>query len=125
MTEDQNIKCHAIIHSAAVIAAGGNIAPVPGLGIAVDTLAMGTMVMALASLFDRDIKEKLSKNMAVMALKNTMFKQPIKAATKELSKFIPILGQLVAPTVTLGLIEAAGWQLARELENGSYTLNYR
>ena len=121
MTEDQNIKCHAIIHSAATAAAGGNLVPVPGMGVAVDTLAMTAMVMSLASVFEKDVNEKIAEGMAIVALKNTMLRQPIKMVAKEVSKFIPIFGQMVAPTVTFGLIEAAGWQVARELERASIT----
>jgi hypothetical protein len=45
-----------------------------------------------------------------------MLKQPIKTLTKELSKFIPILGQIVAPSISVVMLEAAGWTLAKELE---------
>jgi len=45
-----------------------------------------------------------------------MLKQPIKTLTKELSKFIPFLGQVVAPSISVVMLEAAGWTLAKELE---------
>ena len=38
-------------------------------------------------------------------------------ATKELSKFIPFLGSIVAPSISVVMIEAAGWTLAKELEH--------
>ena len=84
MTEEQNKKCHAIIHSCAVACGAGNVAPIPGLGI-----AMTTMTMSLAA-----------KGIAIAAIKKTMLKQPIKTMTKELSKLVPGLGQIVAPSIT-------------------------
>jgi len=117
MTSSERDDCHLIIHSHAVAAAAGNAAPVPGLGIAVDTITMTTMAMALASRFGGSIPESVAKNMAVNAIKQTMLKQPIKTAVKELSKIIPGLGQLVAPSISVAMLESAGWLLAEELAN--------
>lgn len=116
MTADQETKCHAIIHSHAVAAAAGNALPVPGLGVAVDTVAMTTMCMALCSVFGGSISEEVAKGMAISAIKNTMLKQPIKTMAKELSKFVPFLGQVVAPTLSVAMLESAGWILAKELD---------
>jgi len=44
-----------------------------------------------------------------------MLKQPIKTLSKELSKFIPFLGQIVAPSISVVMLESAGWVLAEEL----------
>lgn len=115
MTNDQEKKCHAIIHTAAIGAGGGNLIPVPGVGIAADIVAMTTMTMSLAGVFGGSVTEEAAKGMAISAIKNTMLKQPIKTLTKELSKFIPFLGQVVAPTISVTMIEAAGWSIAKEL----------
>ncbi|GAB4303660.1 MAG: hypothetical protein Kow0096_25820 [Thiohalomonadaceae bacterium] len=117
MTEDQENKCHAIIHSHAVAAAGANAIPAPGLGIAADMVTMTMMCMSLCAVFGGNLPEETAKGMAVVAIKNTMLKQPIKTLTKELSKLFPVLGQLVAPTISAAMLEAAGWTLARELES--------
>lgn len=116
MTSDQETKCHAIIHSHAVAAAAGNAVPVPGLGIATDMVTMTSMCMSLCAVFGGSITEEAAKVLAISAMKNTMLKQPIKTATKELSKFIPLLGQIVAPSISIVMREAAGWTLAKELE---------
>ena len=116
MTEDQEQKCHAIIHSHAVAAAAGNAVPVPGLGVAADLVTMTTMTMSLCAVFGGNISESAAKTLAIAALKNTMLKQPIKTLTKELSKLVPGLGQIVAPSIAVVMIEAAGWVLAKELE---------
>jgi uncharacterized protein (DUF697 family) len=116
MTEDQEKKCHAIIHSHAVAAAAGNAVPVPGVGIAADMVTMSSMTMALCAVFGGNISEQAAKTLAIAALKNTMLKQPIRTLTKELSKLVPGLGQIVSPSIAVVMIEAAGWVLAKELE---------
>lgn len=116
MTGAQKNKCHAIIHSHAVAAAAGNTVPVPGLGIAADMITMATMAMSLCAVFGGNISQEAAKTLAIATLKNTMLKQPIKTLTKELSKLVPFLGQIVAPSIAVVMIEAAGWVLAKELE---------
>lgn len=116
MTSDQEKKCHAIIHTSAIGAGGGNLIPVPGVGIAADIVAMTTMTMSLAGVFGGNLTEEAAKGIAITAIKNTMLKQPIKTLTKELSKFVPFLGQVVAPTISITMIEAAGWSIAKELD---------
>ena len=115
LTVQEHDICAKIIHSHAVAAAAGNAIPIPGVGIAADTLTMTTMAMALAAVFGASISENVAKAMAVAAIKKTMLKQPIKIVAKELSKLVPFLGQVVAPTVSAGVLEAAGWCLAEEL----------
>ena len=44
------------------------------------------------------------------------FKQPIRTLARELSKVIPGLGQIIAPSIAVVMIEAAGWVAANELE---------
>lgn len=117
MTPEQEKKCHAIIHSHAATAAAGNALPVPGLGVAADMVTITSMCMSLCAVFGGNLTEQAAKGLAIAAIKNTMLKQPIKTLTKELSKFVPFLGQVVAPTISAVMIEAAGWTLAKELEN--------
>ena len=115
MTPEQESKCHKIIHAAAAGAGAGNLIPIPGTGIAADVIAMSMMAMSLASIFGGSITEEVAKGLAVTALKDTMLKQPIKVLTKELSKMIPWLGQVVGPAISVGIIEAAGWALANDM----------
>ncbi|WP_373488158.1 hypothetical protein [Blastomonas sp.] len=116
MNPSQKKQCHVIIHSHAVAAAAGNAVPVPGLGIAADLVAMTSMAMSLCAVFGGNIKEEAAKTLAIAAIKNTMLKQPIRTLAKELSKLVPGLGQIVAPSITVVMLEAAGWVLAEELE---------
>ena len=117
MTEEEKTKCAAIIHTHAVLAAGGNAVPVPGLGVAVDTVAMTTMAMALSAVFGGSITESVAKSLAISAIKQQALQQPVKVIAKELSKLLPGLGQLVAPTISVVILEAAGWILADELSS--------
>lgn len=115
MSEEQKTKCKIIIHSHAVAVAGGNAVPIPGLGIAADMVTMTSMSMSLCGVFGGSLTEEAAKVLAISAIKNTMLKQPIKTIGKELSKFIPFLGQIVAPSISVVMLESAGWVLANEL----------
>ena len=121
MTDSQQSKCHAIIHSHAVACGAGNLVPCPGLGFSADIVTMGSMCMCLAAVFGGSITEEVAKGLAIAALKRTLLKHPVKVATKEFVKLIPGLGQLVAPALSVVMIEAAGWSMAKELEQKAAT----
>ena len=120
MTSSEREKCQLIIHSHAAAAAAGNAVPVPGLGVAVDTITMTTMAMALAAGFSGSITESVARNMAINAIKKTMLKNPIKTVTKELSKIVPFGGQIVSSSISVTMLESAGWTLAEELSKKKY-----
>jgi len=115
MNEEQKKKCHYIIHSHAVAAGAGNAVPVPGLGVATDLVTITAMTMSLCAVFGGNMTEEAAKAVAIASFKNAMLKQPIKVITKEVSKIIPFLGQAVAPTISVVIIEAVGWNIADEL----------
>ena len=115
MTEEEISKCRKIIHGHAAAAAAGNLVPVPGVGLAADTVTMTTMAMALASVFGGSITETVAKTMAINAIVATVKKQPVKIIAKEVSKIVPIVGQLVAPSISVAVLESAGWLLAEDL----------
>ena len=115
MTEAEQSKCKKIIHGHAVAAAAGNLVPIPGVGLAADTVTMATMAMALAAVFGGSITEAVAKNMATNAIVATIKKQPVKVIAKEVSKVVPIVGQLIAPSISVAMLESAGWILADEL----------
>ena len=115
MTDDELSKCKKIIHGHAAAAAAGNLVPIPGVGIAADTVTMTTMAMALAAVFGGSITEAVAKNMAINAIVATIKKQPVRLIAKEVSKVVPLVGQLVAPSISVAMLESAGWILANEL----------
>jgi len=116
MTSEQKSTCHKIIHTAAVAAGAGNLMPIPGTGIAADMVAISAMTMSLASVFGGSLTEEVAKGIAIAAIKNTILKQPIKTLVKELSKFIPFVAQMVAPSISVVMIEAPGWSIAKDLD---------
>ena len=116
MTEEQRNKCHMIIHGHAVAAGAGNAVPVPGLGVAADVATMASMAMALSAVFGSSIPENVARNLAISALKRTVLKQPIKTIGKEVGKLIPFVGSYFAATVSVGMLEAAGWSMAEQLD---------
>lgn len=115
MTDEEKSKCRKIIHGHAAAAAAGNLVPVPMVGLATDTVTMTTMAMALASVLGGSITESVAKSMAVNAIVATIKKQPVRIIAKEISKVVPVVGQLVAPSISVAMLEAAGWLLADEL----------
>ncbi len=115
MDEKLKARCGKIIHIHAATAGAGNAIPVPGLGVATDIVTMTTMTMALCAAIGGSITDEAAKAMAIIAIKNTMLKQPLKTITKELSKLIPFLGQVVAPSVSIVMLESAGWVIANDL----------
>lgn len=117
MTPDQAQRCRTLIHAHAAGAALGNAVPIPGVGVAADTVALTLLAMSLCAVFGGNLSETTAKALAIAAVKNSMVNQPIKLLSRELSRFVPLLGQLVAPALSLAMLEAAGWALARELED--------
>ena len=116
MTENKMNICHGIIHSHAAACGAGNAVPVPGLGVAVDLVTMTTMTMLLAGVLGGDISKSVAEGIAIAAIKRTTLKQPMKMIAKELSKIVPGLGQIVAPAISVTMMEAAGWAVAHQLE---------
>jgi len=113
MNIKQNNKCHAIIHSCAIADAGGNAIPVPGTGIAADVVAV---TMSLAAVFGKNIEKAVARGLAIAALKKQVCKGAIKILTRELVKLVP-WGGPAAATISLAMMEAAGWCLASEFDN--------
>jgi len=116
MTPKHQSLCRRIIHSAAVTAGAGNLVPIPGFGIAVDLVTMTGMTIALANVFGGSIPKAVAEGLSIAALKETALKQPVKTITKELSRFIPLIGLFIAPTISISMIEAAGWNIARQMD---------
>lgn len=116
MTDDEKTKCRAIIHSHAVLAAAGNALPLPGTGLAADTITMTTMAMALASVLGGSITESVARNMAINAIIAAVKKNTVKTFVKEAAKIIPFAGQIISPAISVVMLESAGWSLANQLD---------
>ena len=145
MNNSEKSKCHAIIHSFAAASGAGNAIPTPGVGIAVDIGCMASMCMSLAAVFANDPTGAVTEGLLVATMKRLLTKQalkelakqPKKKATKELAKFlakhiikqmsvkcaakesskmIPFIGALIASTLSVAMIEAEGWRLAKAMD---------
>ncbi len=117
MTEEQRIKCHTIIHTAAAGAGAGNLVPIPGTGLAADTIAITAMTMSLSAVLGLNITNEVAKGIGIMALKEVIMRQPVKCFVKECVKIIPFFGQAFSGAVSAGIIEVAGWQLCKNIRN--------
>ncbi len=118
MNSEQKKQCHFIIHSSAIAAAAGNANPIPGLGLSADAIAITSMAVRLAKVFGRSLPEGVARGLAMSALKRALVNQPVKAVTKELFKFIPFLGSVAGPALSISIIEEAGWSLAYQMDRG-------
>lgn len=116
MDESTKAKCHAIIHSAAIGCGAANCTPIPGTGFAADIVAMTAMTMSLASLLGGSIPKEVAKGMVIAEIKKQVLKQPLKTLGKELSKFVPGMGQIVGSAISITMIESVGWSIANELD---------
>lgn len=65
-----------------------------------------------AKIITKNIAEEIAKK----ALKKAILKSPIKSVSKEASKLIPILGIAISASMTIAMLEKAGWDIATELE---------
>ena len=77
-------------------------------------IAMTGMTMALANVFGGSITKAVAEGLSIAALKETALKQPTKFIGKEAARFIPLIGTLLAPALSISVLEAAGWNIARQ-----------
>ncbi len=121
ITEDEKKRCHVVIHTHAVLVGAGNAVPVPGLGFAADVGTMTTMAIALSQIFnDKPLDKNVAFSLVTGVLKRLLLRYPIRMLAKEASKLIPGLGQVVAPTISIGMIESAGWVLVNQFAKDRY-----
>lgn len=115
MREMQISKCRTIIHSYSALAGTGNLIPLPGVGVLADISSLTMMARDLATVFgNEDCKNaEAAKAFTIGIAKRVFLKQPIKIIGKELAKFIPFAGQLVAGGISVAMTEAVGWAMVK------------
>lgn len=112
MTRDENTKCHAIIHSASVAAAGGGALPIPGPDTIPITVAQIGMVVSLGQVFDKALTELEAKDFIgtfSAALSGRLI-------AKGLTTWIPGLGTAINAAVAGLLTEWIGWYAAEQFD---------
>lgn len=112
-------RCHSIIHTHALAAASGNLAPIPGTGVLADFAAMTSMTIALARLFGKNISGPLARNLVQLAVKRATLRHPFKVVAKEIVKSVPLAGSLSAYTLSFAILESAGWDLVAKFKSNA------
>ncbi len=115
MKPEQKEKCHYIIHTAAAAAAAGNLAPIPGAGVAADLTALVGMAISLAGVFGDNLTAAAAEAAVISEIKRQVLKRPLAYFAKN----IPGLNLILGPTVSFVLVEAAGWALADQFDAAS------
>ena len=116
MNNYQEKKIKTLIHSHAAAAAVGNLVPIPGVGFAADMTTMTTLAMLIASELGGNIPESVQRNLVVAALKRQVMKQPLKYIAKKAVKYAPFVGPALSAGFSVAMLEAAGWSLAKSLD---------
>ena len=114
MTNEQTIKCNAIIHTASAAAGGigAGLAQVPCSDNALITPIQCTMAISLAKVFGLT----LGQGAAEAAIASASAALIGRAISQVLVGWIPGLGNAVNATTAAGVTEAIGWILANEFE---------
>ena len=117
MTDAQRARCHTIIHTASVAAAGvgAGLAQVPGSDNSLLTPIQLTMTISLGKVFDIELTETTAK----AALGSVAASTIGRAVSQVLIGWIPGLGNAVNATTAAGLTESMGWALAKDFDNQS------
>ena len=114
MTNEEMIKCNAIIHTASLAAAGvgAGLAQLPGSDNAIITPIQLTMTISLGKVFDLTLGESAAKAALASAAAGAVGR----TASQVLIGWIPGVGNVINATTAAGLTEAIGWILAKEFE---------
>ncbi len=118
MTNDERGKCHAIIHTASVAAAG------IGTGLAnlpcSDTIPLQgiqiTMIISLGKVFDISLTKALAKRVLSQFLGATVGK----GIANVLTFWIPGVGNAINAGVAASMTETIGWLAANQFAKECY-----
>lgn len=115
MTDEQNVKCHAIIHSASVAAGGvgAGLAQLPGSDNAIIVPIQITMTISLGAVF----RIKLDESAAKATLATATASMTGRAISQFLVGWIPGLGNAVNAATAAGITESIGWALANDFSS--------
>jgi uncharacterized protein (DUF697 family) len=124
MTDRQNTKCHAIIHSAATLAAAAAspLAQLPGSDNAVIVPIQVGMVISLGAVFGI----KLDKSAALSTITTASTTIIGRTVSQVLVGWIPVIGNAINAGTAFAVTEGAGWIIAEQFaaENSEKSVNY-
>lgn len=115
MTQEQKIKCHSIIHTAAGAASlvGSGLAQIPGSDSVVIISIQVTMVIGLGAVFGITIDKSTAKA--------TLATMTATLAGRTISQFlvgwIPVVGNAINATTAGAMTETVGWAIANDFHN--------
>lgn len=129
-------SCRSEVKSKSLLAAGGNIIPLPGMDIAIDMTLMVSMIHSINHKFglsDAQIGELDSSSRVFLGnfiaqtgaqfagrmvtkllLQSVVQKQIAKVAGKQALKFIPIVGQVVSGSISYATLRYIGMKHIKE-----------
>ena len=111
MTDDERIKCHAVIHSAAAgTAAIGAANPLSVADTVPITSAQVTMIMSLGAIFGKSMTESLAKSI----WKSFWMAYAGRFIAQVLGGWIPGVGNVLNATTAGALTEYIGWEVAEQ-----------
>jgi uncharacterized protein (DUF697 family) len=105
LTEDEKIKCHGIIHTAAVATGAMGIIPIGPADTFMITPAQIAMIISLGAVFEMEVTENLAKSI----LGGLALSVAGRAVASTVLSFIPIVGWIVKGGTAAALTEAIGW----------------
>lgn len=115
ISDEQKVKCHAIIHGAAAstAAVGGGLAQIPLSDNAVIVPIQVAMIVSLGAVLDIQLTQS-----AATAILGTVATSAIgRGVSQVLFGWIPGLGNAINATTAAGITEAAGWAAVTCFEN--------
>lgn len=118
MTNNQNAKCHAIIHAASTAAAavGSGLAQIPGSDNGPLVAIQATMVISIGQVFDVNLKETGARAFLSTRLSHMVGKHAARFAAQVLVGWIPWIGNVVNAATAAGITEAIGWIVVKEFD---------
>ncbi|MFT8890110.1 MAG: hypothetical protein ABF449_10630 [Ethanoligenens sp.] len=114
MTEEQEGKCHAIIHAASALAAGigAGLAQLPCSDNAAIIPIQITMVISLGAVFGVE----LSKSTATATLASATGTLVGRGLSEVLVGWVPVIGNIINATTAAGVTETIGWTVAQNFD---------
>lgn len=112
MTEEQEVKSHAIIHSTSLATAsiGGGLAQIPGADNALIVPLQIAMIISLGAVFE----VKLTKAAAAATLGTSVSTIAGRGISQILVGWIPVIGNIINATTAFGVTETVGWLVAND-----------
>lgn len=115
MTDEQKIRCHAIIHAASSGAGtvGAGLAQIPVSDSALIIPIQISMVIALGTVFGI----QLSSTMAESSIATAAATMTGRGISQILVGWIPVIGNIANAVTAAGITETLGWAVAADFEN--------